>query len=44
MLLLAKVNSISKEKSHKKDVFGASGIDCIKIIFTLPTKIITFYI
>lgn len=44
VLLLVKVDLILKKKSCKENVFMACSTSCVKIIFTLLTKIIAFYI
>lgn len=44
MLLLSKINLISKKRGHKKYAFGAYAPSRFKIIFKLPTKVITLYV
>lgn len=44
VLLLAKVNLIPKEQDYKKDALVAYSTICIKIIFTVLTKVVALYI
>ena len=44
VLLSAEVNLILEEQNCKRDALVACGIGCIEIIFTMLTKVVTFYI
>lgn len=44
VLLSVKIDLISKKKRSKKNLVGAFGSSSGKVIFTLMTKIIIFYI
>ena len=43
VLLPAEVNPVFEKQSRKKDAFVVYGSDCIKIILTLLTEVIAFY-
>lgn len=44
MLLPAKVDSIAKEQSCKRNALAIRGTGCMKIIFALLTKVLTFHV
>lgn len=44
LLLLAKVDFILKDQNYERDVLGAYGIGCVKIVRALLTKILAFHI
>lgn len=44
MLLPIEINLITEEQDYKNDMCITCDINCVKIIFILPTKIIALYI
>lgn len=44
VLLLIEIDVIAKDQSYKKDMFIAYGIGHVKIIFTLPVKVLIYYL
>ena len=44
VLLPAEVDPISEKRSRKRDALVARGTGRVKIVFTLPTKVVTLYV